>query len=230
MSEGNFSADIIVIITIAAFVVYKYRQILGHKTGHDVETPRPKANQERVVQLKQYQQQGDETSAEEEPAQAEAPKDEALESLEDAALKKTLEQMKEVDDTLVFDEFVLGAKAAFDMVMDAYEKADRATLKMLLSDNLYREFDQELKQRAKKDEKPHTTLVSILSAMPVDATFKKHHARITIRFLSEQIYVVKDKEGTIIEGEKSRIDQVEDEWVFERQLRSRNPNWTITDM
>ncbi len=228
MSEGNFTADIIVIIAIAAFVVYKYRQVLGHKTGHDVETPRPKANQERVVQLRQYQQDAQDDF--EESAAPEAVKDETLDAIENKALHETFSKMKEFDETFNLDEFVKGAKAAFEMVMDAYEKADRVTLKMLLSDDLYREFDQELKQRAKKEEKPHTTLVSILSAVPADASFKKQQARITIRFLSEQIHVVKDKEGNIVEGEKSRIDQVEDEWVFERQMRSRNPNWTITDM
>ena len=55
------SADLIVIIALAAFVVYKYRQVLGHKTGHDVETPkRPQNKGERVVQLRQYQQIGEE--------------------------------------------------------------------------------------------------------------------------------------------------------------------------
>ena len=230
MQQAAFSADLIVIIAIAIFVVYKYRQVLGHKTGHDVENQahRRESRQERVVSLREFQKEIEEGG----PIidqQAEKP-DDASDKLEDAGIKANIEQMKELEPSFRLDDFMGGAKAAFEMLMEAFEKDDRTTLKQLLSDDLYREFDQELKNFAKQKQRPHTTLVSILSANLTDAALNKSQAKLTVQFLTEQIHVVKDEAGEVVEGDVSRIEQVEDEWVFERSLKSRNPNWTITDM
>lgn len=228
MSEGSFSADLIVIIALAAFVIFKYRQVLGHKTGRDVENLPMQGSRnkgDRVITLKEFQDEVERAGHHLEPQQ-----DEALEALEDEALKKSLEELKQQEENFSLDSFMQGAKGAFDMVMEAFEKEDRGTLKSLLSENLFREFDQELKQFAKQHKRPQTTLVSILSAVPVSAKLQKQVVQISVRFLSEQIHVIKNDKDEIIEGDVSRIEQVEDEWVFERPLRSRNPNWTITDM
>jgi len=229
MYEAAFSADLIVIIAIAAFVVYKYRQVLGHKTGLDVENPSKRANRSKdpkVVSLKQFQQEIEEDGI---IIEHEKP-DTSFNNLEEGELKNTLSEMKKEEPSFSLEAFLQGAKGAFDMVMEAFEKDDRTTLKQLLSDELYREFDQELKNISKQNEKPHTTLVSILSANLVQAKLTKQQAQMTVRFLTEQIHVSKNAKGEVVGGDPSRIEQVEDEWVFERQLRSRNPNWTITDM
>ncbi len=39
--------------------------------------------------------------------------------------------------------------------------------------------------------------------------------------------IVRDEKEAIIEGNASEVDDVVDEWVLERDLKSRNPNWTI---
>lgn len=230
MQEAAFSADLIVIIAIAAFVIYKYRQVLGHKTGHDVENQPQRRNvkQERVVSLREFQKDIEEGGIIID--QAVEIKDDAAEQLEASDLKETIDQVKALEESFRLDDFLGGAKAAFEMVMDAFEKDDRTTLKQLLSDDLYREFDQELKEFSKQKKRPHTTLVSMMSANLVAACVDKMQAKLTVRFITEQIHVVKDEKGAIVEGDVSQIDQVEDEWTFERTLRTRNPNWTITDM
>lgn len=225
MFEGGLSADLIVIVAVAVFIVIKYRQVLGHKTGHDTENEakRTTPSEGRVVSLRQAQDSIIE-------AIDEPKKDTALDALDNEPMKATLLEMKALEQSFSLDEFVQGAKAAFEMVMDAFNQQDRATLKALLSDELYREFDQEMKQSAKQNQRPVTTLVSIVSAQPVAATLTKQQAHITMQIVSEQIQLIKNDQDEIVEGDVSRIEQIEDEWVFERQLGSRNPNWTITDM
>lgn len=225
MSDSSMAADIIFILAIAAFIIYKYRSVLGEKTGHDVSQPRAERTvdpSEKVVDL-HPERQGEPEEVVVKPA-----KDEQLESLEEGTQKTTIEQMKQLDETFTLDSFIKGAKAAFEMVIEAYNQADRATLKMLLEGELYRDFDQELKKEEAQASRGRTTLVSILSARPVGAELKRSQAVITVRFVSEQIYV-EPKTGDE-EGGASPIEKVEDEWVFERDLSSRNPNWTITDM
>lgn len=230
MPEGGIPVDLIIILAIAAFVVFKYRQILGHKTGHDVESHKDQLHQrrmqseERVVQLRQYQREEED---EETPS---APKDTALEEMEDNQIRKKLEEVKAQDPSFTLDDFLKGAKGAFEMIIDAFNNADRQTLKMLLAEDLYEEFDRELKKLSKDKHSSHTTLVSIQKAEVLDATIHQQTARLIVSFLTEQIHVVKNADGKIIEGDPSRIEQVEDEWTFERTIKSRNPNWTIVDM
>ena len=225
MLESNLSADLIVIVAIAVFIIFKYKQVLGHKTGHDTQqdaTPTLKAPASKVVTLKQFQ----ESVAQEAVAQPDA----LFEALKEEELKSVFAQMKQCEEGFTLDAFTQGAKAAFEMVMEAFNQDDRQSLKWLLSDELFREFEEELKQQEKRNQRSITTLVSILSVHPVAATLVKQQASIRVCIRSEQIQVVKNESGEIIEGDVSQIDTIEDEWVFERQLGARNPNWTITDM
>ena len=60
-----------------------------------------------------------------------------------------------------------------------------------------------------------------------DAELQGRTAFITVRFVSEQINVVKDSEGRIVEGDPSDVTQITDLWTFARNTRSRDPNWTL---
>ncbi len=123
--------------------------------------------------------------------------------------------------------FLEGAKIAFEMVFDAFNKGDKATLKTLLAPAVYDEFASEIEARQNQDSRHETTLVSVESTRIAGAAKDKNQARLTVRFVSEQITVVRSKEGKIIEGDPSQVDRVEDEWLFERDITSRNPNWKI---
>jgi hypothetical protein len=58
-----------------------------------------------------------------------------------------------------------------------------------------------------------------------DLTGKR--ANITVRFTSEQISSRRDKSGDIIEGDPKKIREISDVWTFERDVSSRDPNWTL---
>tara|TARA_B100001179_G_C18576644_1_gene397862 strand:- start:621 stop:1301 length:681 start_codon:yes stop_codon:yes gene_type:complete len=226
MSDGFAYGDIIVIAAIAAFIILRYRSMLGEKRGHDVT---PKANgtrhpssREKVVQLYDMPQADE--------VEIILPEDESLKKVEDTKLRTELEEAKAVDPSFTLDSFLQGAKQALEMVLQAYNEGDRDTLKMLLNKDLYASFDDDLKKAEASDTKTLTTLVAIKEADLRDVTTQGSTMRITVAFLTEQIHVVKDKQGKIIEGDASLVEDVSDEWQFERNLKSRNPNWTIVDM
>ena len=54
-------------------------------------------------------------------------------------------------------------------------------------------------------------------------------AFVTVKFISEQINVTRDKAGTIIDGDPDQPLEVVDIWTFARNTRSRNPNWTLIE-
>lgn len=226
MSEGIPYGDLIVIGAIAAFIILRYRSILGQKTGHDFSKPKPRPDSvnERVIHLPERQTDGAEA---EEPAVPMI--DLALDEIEDVTLSAALSQMKARDPQFTLDGFIAGAKSAFEMVLEAYSDHDRATLKMLLAPDVYESFESDIVRQEKANEHTSVTLVSLMRAEVSAAKLDKSVARITMQFESEQIQVTRDADDKIVGGQVGEIQKIADEWVFERDMKSRNPNWTITD-
>ena len=52
-------------------------------------------------------------------------------------------------------------------------------------------------------------------------------AFVTLRFVSEQTNVTRDKAGAVVAGNPQQVDVVTDLWTFARNTRSRDPNWTL---
>jgi predicted lipid-binding transport protein (Tim44 family) len=54
-------------------------------------------------------------------------------------------------------------------------------------------------------------------------------ARVTVRFSSEQVNVVRDAGGQAIEGDPASAEEVIDIWTFERDTQSSDPNWALVE-
>lgn len=219
-------ADIIILALIAGFIALRLRNTLGKDVGHRPDSSQLRAQmgkelEERVVSLASAQKAALEKNKEE-------AKDKAYEALTDA-LQKKVDSIKKHDPEFSLTEFVEGAKGAFEWVVKAFNDGEKSTLKQLLSSEVYAEFEDAMVDRLSSQAQAHTTLVAINDVHVVDAEIKKQSSRITLRFESEQIHVVKNESEEIISGDASEVIHVEDEWVFERSLKSRDPNWTIID-
>lgn len=128
-----------------------------------------------------------------------------------------------------FDEatFLAGANRAFEMIVGAFAAGDTGQLRLLLSNDVYEEFAAAIRERAARSAVMETTVVSIVSREIIEAEMRGRVARITVKFLSEQINFVRDAEGHVIEGDPGRVVRVTDIWCFERNTGSRDPNWKL---
>ena len=52
---------------------------------------------------------------------------------------------------------------------------------------------------------------------------------ITVRFKSDQINLLSDAEGQVLEGDPQTAVEVIDLWTFERDTASQDPNWTLVE-
>lgn len=224
----NMPADLIVLAAIAIFVLLRLRAVLGHKIGHDQPPPMPRDvpdESDRVVQV-MPRSQGTVIEGEAIPV-APSPESQAALAKLPEPMRATLEEVAKLDSEFSLSEFLRGARAAFDMVLEAYANDQRDTLKMLLSKEVFENFKKELDEAKKSGNRTETTLVSLLSAKLLDVKLVKNTATMVVHFESEQIQIVRNADGDIIDGDASDIQTVEDEWAFERDLRSGNPNWKI---
>lgn len=232
MDSGFQFADIIILALIAGFIALRLRNTLGKDIGHRPDASHlqhPLSSDSTVKPTTQDQVIIFPGGKKVELKVEETPTDNAFDALDEGALKTTLADIKKEDPQFTLDEFLGGAKSAFEWVMEAYNKGDRATLKMLMNESVYKEFTAALDEADKQDEKHDLTLVSITDASLQDAEIVKGKARLTLYIQSDQVHLVRNAEGEVISGNASDISRVEDEWVFERSLKAKDPNWTIID-
>ena len=144
-------------------------------------------------------------------------------------LRAGLEQIKRADHEFSPKRFVSGAQAAFEMVVDAFAKGDTATLRPLLGDDVYDEFAAAIRDRMAEGHVQETTIVALDAAEIIAAEMRSSTARVTVKFVSQQINVVRDKDGEQVGGDPSLIERVTDIWIFARNTRSSDPNWALIE-
>ena len=208
---------------VAIVMIIKFNSILGKRFDDD----------DKVIDLRQYRDQEfkgpDEVAADNERSmQLEREQAEVLEKLDVKVLQGVKELMKKDPDFSV-DMFLGGAKGAFEMIIEAFSNGDKATLRNMLDDSVYFAFEKEIESLKSKGRRKEITIISIVSTDIVNAKIIDNVARVSVRFVSEQIDAVYDMEDTIIEGSKTDINSLEDTWTFKKPIKSSNPNWLLCE-
>ena len=123
--------------------------------------------------------------------------------------------------------FLTGARAAYEMTVNAYAEGDRRTLKNLLSREVYDGFEAAITDREKRSETVESRFVSIDNAEITAAELRGRNAQLTVRFQSKLVSVTRDKDGNVIDGNAEKVTDVTDVWTFARDVSSRDPNWKL---
>ena len=230
MGDGFQFIDLIFFAMVAAFLVLRLRGVLGRrsgtKTGHtDPFKRRPAEPVERDRDDNVVALPGRDATDEAEPAPVTDAKPARAKA--ESPLEATLTEIGIADPKFDKKEFLSGARMAFEMILGAFAGGDRAALKPMLSPEVYSNFSQVISDREKAGNKLDQTIVATKSADIVDANLDGSTAQITVKFTSEQINALRDSAGTVIEGDAKTPTTVVDFWIFARDTRSRDPNWTL---
>ena len=216
MGEGFVFIEIIIFAMIAAFLVYRLRSVLGRRTGEERPRPNPfsppAGRPDNVVSMPQR-----------------APSEAPFASDEPVSLAEALKQINAADPSFDEKTFVQGARGAFQMVVEAFAQGDSATLRPLLSDDVYDNFVQAIRQRQAAGETLETRIDRISDADVVEARLDGRDALVTVRFVSDQINLVRNAQGEIIDGDPQQPVEVIDIWTFRRNTRARDPNWALVE-
>jgi predicted lipid-binding transport protein (Tim44 family) len=123
--------------------------------------------------------------------------------------------------------FIEGARRAYEMIVTAFAKGDRDSLRPLLNDEVYAAFDHVISEREAKKEKVEFTFVGFREAKIVHAELKKSLAEITLSFEAQFISATTDADGKLAEGDAKTVRDITDIWTFERNVRASDPNWRL---
>lgn len=222
----------IVFIALAVFVIFRLKAVLGQRTGTErppfnpFERPEAPPRQEddgKVVPLPTARP----APMREEPAVADPAV--ALKGIAEPGtpLATSLSEVMAAEPEFEPRSFLMGARAAYEMIVLAFARGDRRSLKDLLAKDVLDDFVAAITDRESRGEKVETTFVSIDKSDIVEASLRGKTAAVTVRFASKLITATRDASGTVIAGSAEKISDLADVWTFAREVGTRDPNWKL---
>jgi predicted lipid-binding transport protein (Tim44 family) len=221
--SGGFPVDLILFAMVAAFLVLRLRSVLGRRTGF--ERPRREGPGAYDPAAARTAPQAD--TAPDLPATA-APAGGARRIVPDprSPVGAALMRIRGVDPGFEPNGFLDGAEGAFRMVVDAFARGDRQTLRMLLGDETYGGFEGEISRREAAGESQRSEVRAMQEMRIEAADLRGTVADVTVRFVSDQVNVTTAGDGTIAAGADA-VTELTDIWTFQRDMKSEDPTWKL---
>ena len=223
--------DLFTLLPLAAalFVFWKLRSVLGTRNGNERPPYDPYVGDERsdqddsdnVVTLPGAKRRRDD----QEVNAAEAAISKIAGKNKD--LKQGLTAILSRDPAFEPDQFLGGAKMAYEMIVMGFADGDKRALKGLLSREVYENFVSAIDDRADRGEKVQASFVGLEKADIKAAELSKDEAQITVKFVSQMISATLDQNDEVVDGDLQEVAEVIDVWTFARPVKSRDPNWKL---
>ena len=145
------------------------------------------------------------------------------------------EQPKKINenfDNKAQDEFLKGAKIAYETVITDFSDNDNkiTTSRSLLNNEIYNQFNQALKERSSRGHYAEITFIGVNSAKIKEHKKIGKILNVTVDFIAEVITCIRDKDKKIVSGDPEKVKKIYDTWVFSRDMTSANPNWQLVNI
>ena len=212
--------DIIILLGVVVLVLSKLKSLLGTRPDNFEQRKISDENAAKIFDM----------------IVKEAEKNAAAEArnMEKEEVQVPEEELSEIDKVLAKipgfnrEKFLTGAERAFEIIISAFINGDVETLEMLVSKSLLKKFQEIIEKRKAEGITSETDFIGFDDVEITNAKISKSEvAKITVRFVSEQVNILKNKDGEVIEGDENFIQNITDSWTFERALTSTNPNWLL---
>jgi predicted lipid-binding transport protein (Tim44 family) len=191
--------ELIILAALAAVVLYQLYAVLGRRVGRGPES----------VASPQAASPSDAPRALIAPTDAATPLD-------------GVSAVRARDPNFDAGRFLQGARGAYQIIVKAYADGDRKTLQPLLAQNVMASFEAGMAERERES---RTESIEFLHTPRADLDaieLKDDIAHASVRFLAEIRSRTKGQEGEAVDDRRTA-----EIWTFERNLKSRNPNWTL---
>lgn len=212
--------EIVILALFAAFLGYRLYSVLGRRAEHEEESVPHRFDAGANQQPQSVQPS----------ASAAAPSARPLE-LEGVmpAVERGIREIANADKTFDLPIFMDGAKAAYEMVLEAYWEGDRDTLSDLCDDDVYEGFVGAIDAREKAGETLDNSLIRIEETRIHSASLDGKLARISVLFVADIAAVTRDKDGNVVAGSLDDAIESRDVWTFSRNTVDPDPNWVLDE-
>ena len=206
---------------IAVFIINRLRNSLGKKTGNESDI---------AQKFSQKPSKFTESNPDKETEKAKKyPTDSKNIILhENNSINEKLNRVVRLDPNITVENFVDGAKKAFEYILVKYSEDDVKSLKPLLANEVFNNFSDQIEQRQSKKQKLGITILKIEDPEIIDVNIEKNKlCFIKLEFKSQQVQITKDSKNLIIDGNDNLILNITELWTFSKELKNKNPNWVL---
>ncbi len=216
----------VIFALVALFVAYKLRSVLGARN----DGARPPSG----GLLAPLRRAPGPTAPADAPAEATAPPPalrpvgDRWKTVAEPDAWNGLDAIAAADKTFAAQDFLSGARVAYEMIVHAFAAGDSVTLRGLMAPEAFGNFDAAIRARAAAGHTMTTTVVSIDGVTIGGAQLDGSDAQISVRFASKLASVTRDGAGAVVDGSPTEVVEHLDLWTFVRDVRSRDPNWRLT--
>lgn len=124
--------------------------------------------------------------------------------------------------------FIKGAQKAFEIIVSAFSKGDAKTLSTLVNKDLLNKFETVINERKEQGIVTETDLIGFVETEVESVKFVgEDKVNLVVKFVSEQVNLLKNADGEVIEGDENYVQKVSDVWTFEKSLNPRINNWML---
>ena len=177
--------DIVIFAGIAVFIIFRLRKVLGKRTGFEKSTNNKQKIQNTIVKKSKKE-------------------------IDMPDLDKNVIELKkayEVIDNFNHKEFLEGSRRAFETIINAFNQGDKKTLKNLLTDEVFKVFNQAINN---KNIDPESQIFSLNIKTVEKVIIGDEKITIKIKFISEMFK----------NNDESTISKNEDTWSFQKSIKS----------
>ena len=211
--------QIFILAAVAIFLFWRLRAVLGSRDGFEKTINEIKKSSDVVSNPAVIDERNNNS-----------PDDDIFDYVEENSKNaEVFKKMKEFDSDFSVNQFVSGAKMAYEIILMAFEKGDTEKLGTLLEKKVLTSFKAVIDKRKKDGFIVDAKFIGMRDIRIINASFsqKTKVADVTLSFKSEITTVVKDSKGTIIEGHPDEIKKQKDTWVFTKNLSEKSPIWLL---
>jgi len=126
--------------------------------------------------------------------------------------------------------FIDGAKAAYSMILEAFASGDREQLKDLLTEDVYKVYEEAIEAREADKLTQVTDLGRLRRAAIEESNLDGQVAHISVLYEAELTSALMNAEGEVVQGDPDILSSVSEVWTFERNLKSSDMNWRLSDV
>ena len=218
----SLSPDLIFFILLAAFLIIRLRSVLGRRTGNEKKSKDIFMYHDTALSAEKKKFLDEKQSIKNKSHGKSSFKKEG-----NLNKNTALEKIYHFDQNFSLKNFLSGAKISFQTIIESYAKGEINKIKNLLNINVFSIFSKEIKSRVKKKLILEHTLISIKSVNIEKINIKSTIADIIVKFVSEQVNLLKNKKGKILKGDGEFIENHTNYWTFSKDMKSSNPNWKL---
>ncbi|ADO43835.1 Tim44/TimA family putative adaptor protein [Ketogulonicigenium vulgare] len=208
--------QIIILAAIAIFLILRLRSVLGSRDGFEkpiAQVPPEEARKRPTLDVIEG-----------------GPDRDIVDHVpEGSATALIIGQMKKAEPSFSLSEFLSGSRGAYEMILMAFERGDIEPVRGFIAPEVFDAFAGVIADRQARGLKVEAHFIGIRDVGLDDAAFDPAtgEAELVVRFVAEMTSVVRDADGTVVEGAPDVAKRQKDVWTFARKMGASDPNWTL---